>query len=112
MDRQPCVYILASDRNGTLYTGVTSDLVGRTWQHKEHVVDGFTKRYGVTKLVWYEIHGVMESAISREKQIKKWRREWKMRLIDESNPSWRDLWTDITGQVPKSNVLGFPPSRE
>ncbi len=102
MEKQPCVYILASDRNGTLYIGVTSNLVGRTWQHREHVVDGFTKKYAVTGLVWYEMHGTMESAILREKQLKKWRREWKVQLIDGSNPSWRDLWPDIIGQKPKS----------
>jgi len=98
MEKQPAVYILASERNGTLYTGVTSDLVGRTWQHREHVVDGFTKRYGIATLVWYELHPTMESAILREKQIKKWNRSWKLRLIQEGNPRWRDLWSDIIGQ--------------
>jgi len=102
MERHPCVYIMASDRNGTLYVGVTSDLVGRVWQHREQVVRSFTSRYGVTRLVWYEMHGAMESAISREKRIKKWRRAWKMQLIDEANPSWRDLWPDITGREPKA----------
>lgn len=95
--KQPAVYILASERNGTLYTGVTSDLVARTWQHREHVVDGFTKRYNVTILVWYELHGSMDAAILREKQIKKWNRAWKLRLIQESNPRWNDLWPDIVG---------------
>ena len=95
--KQPAVYILASERNGTLYAGVTSDLVGRTWQHREHVVDGFTKKYEVTMLVWFEMHGDMESAIRREKQIKAWKREWKIRLIEESNPYWNDLWLKITG---------------
>lgn len=95
--KQPVVYILASERNGTLYVGVTSDLVGRTWQHREHVVDGFTKKYEVTMLVWYEMHGDMESAIRREKQIKAWKREWKIRLIEESNPYWNDLWQQIIG---------------
>jgi putative endonuclease len=112
MEKQPCVYLLASSRNGTLYTGVTSDLIARTWQHREHVVDGFTKKYEVTKLVWYELHGEMHLAITREKQIKKWNRAWKIRLIDEMNPPWRDLWPDIIGQIPKANVHGFPPSRE
>ncbi|WP_226469160.1 GIY-YIG nuclease family protein [Luteimonas panaciterrae] len=112
VERQPCVYILASDRNGTLYTGVTSNLIARTWQHREHVVDGFTKRYGIARLVWYELHSTMEAAIQREKRIKKWNRAWKVRLIDESNPPWRDLWSDITGQMPKADVHGFPPSRE
>ena len=99
MEKQPAIYILASERNGTLYTGVTSDLVGRTWQHREHVVDGFTKRYDIATLVWYELHPTMESAILREKQIKKWNRSWKLRLIQEGNPRWRDLWPDITGQA-------------
>jgi putative endonuclease len=112
VEKQPCVYLLASSRNGTLYAGVTSNLIGRTWQHREHAAEGFSKRYEVTCLVWYELHPTMESAIQREKRIKKWNRAWKVRLIDESNPSWRDLWPDITGQVPKANVHGFPPSRE
>ncbi|MFT4247773.1 MAG: GIY-YIG nuclease family protein [Pseudomonas sp.] len=112
MDRQPCVYMLASDRNGTLYVGVTSNLIGRTWQHREHAVDGFTGRYGVTRLVWYELCETMESAILREKRIKKWRRAWKLQLIDAGNPSWRDLWPDIVDQVPSANVPGFPLSRE
>lgn len=106
MDKLPCVYVLASGLNGTPYVGVTRDLAGRTWQHREHVVDGFTKRYGVTRLVWYEMHETMESAILREKRIKKWRRAWKMQLIDASNPSWRDLWPDITGQLPRADVHG------
>jgi len=112
MEKQPCVYLLASRRNGTLYAGVTSDLISRTWQHREHVVEGFSKRHDVTRLVWYELHPTMDSAITREKRIKKWNRAWKMRLIDENNPSWRDLWPDIIGQVPTANVHGFPPSRE
>jgi putative endonuclease len=97
MDKQPAVYILASDRIGTLYVGVTSDLVGRVWQHREHVVDGFTRKYGVTKLVWYELHGDMHSAIAREKRIKKWNRAWEIRLIEEKNVVWRDLWPEIVG---------------
>jgi putative endonuclease len=95
--KQPAVYILASDRNGTLYTGVTSDLLARTWQHREHLVDGFTKRYDVTMLIWYELHATMDAAITREKRIKKWNRVWKLRLIQEANPHWRDLWADIIG---------------
>lgn len=98
MEREPATYILASQRNGTLYVGVTSDLISRTWQHREHVVAGFTKTHDVTRLVWYELHGCMETAILREKQIKRWKRAWKIRLIETSNPYWRDLWTDITGQ--------------
>ena len=95
--KQPAVYILASERNGTLYIGVTSDLLKRTWQHREHVVDGFTKKYEVSILVWYELHETMESAILREKQLKKWNRQWKVRLIEESNAYWNDLWVQILG---------------
>ena len=95
--KQPAVYILATGRRGTLYIGVTSDLVARTWQHRGHVVEGFTKRYGVTMLVWYELNGTMESAILREKRLKSWNRDWKLRLVSESNPEWRDLWGDIVG---------------
>jgi putative endonuclease len=95
--KQPAVYILATGKRGTLYIGVTSNLVARTWQHREHLVEGFTKRYEVTMLAWYELHGTMESAILREKQLKKWNREWKLRLVQESNPEWRDLWEDIVG---------------
>ena len=87
--------MLASDRNGTLYIGVTSDLLARTWQHREHVVDGFTSRYGVNRLVWFELHPSMESAITREKQLKKWNRAWKTRLIQETNPYWNDLWPTL-----------------
>jgi putative endonuclease len=92
---QPCVYILASGRNGTLYTGVTSDLVKRVWQHKSEFVDGFTKQYGVHMLVWYEMHETMESAIAREKAIKAWRRAWKLGLIEKSNPDWVDLYEKL-----------------
>ena len=92
---QPAVYILASQRNGTLYVGVTSDLVQRIYQHREHLVEGFTSRYNVTMLVWYELPPTMESAITREKQLKKWNRAWKLQLIEENNVSWRDLWFDI-----------------
>ncbi|ENS8743056.1 GIY-YIG nuclease family protein [Neisseria gonorrhoeae] len=92
---QPAVYILASQRNGTLYIGVTSDLVQRIYQHREHLIEGFTSRYNVTMPVWYELHLTMESAITREKQLKKWNRAWKLQLIEENNVSWRDLWFDI-----------------
>jgi len=94
--KQPCVYLLASRRNGTLYVGVTSDLVKRVWQHKDHQVAGFTKRYDVTLLVWYELHGTMESAILREKAIKSWKREWKLALIEKDNPEWADLYPTLT----------------
>ena len=91
----PCVYLLASKRNGTLYVGVTSDLVQRVWQHKNDFVEGFTKRYGVHMLVWYETCGIMETAIAREKAMKEWKRSWKIRLIEETNPDWRDLYEDL-----------------
>jgi len=91
----PCVYILAKDRIGTLYVGVTSDLVRRIWEHKNGSVEGFTKKYDIHTLVWYEQHETMESAIGREKAIKAWKRGWKLRLIEESNPEWRDLFPDI-----------------
>ncbi|MCP5256147.1 MAG: GIY-YIG nuclease family protein [Rhodocyclaceae bacterium] len=93
--KQPCVYLLASKRNGTLYVGVTSRLVQRVWQHKEGVAEGFTKEHGVKTLVWYEVHESMESAIAREKAIKEWRREWKLSLIEKQNPEWRDLYAEI-----------------
>ena len=95
-ERQPCVYLLASKRNGTLYVGVTSDLVGRVWQHKNGVLGGFTEKYRVHLLVWYESHPTMESAIRREKQIKGWRRAWKIHLIEQSNAEWLDLYNEIT----------------
>ena len=97
MEKQFYVYILASKRNGTLYTGVTSDLIQRVWQHKHNMVAGFTQKYGVKKLVYYEVHDNAESAITREKQIKKWRRKWKLRLIEEKNPQWTDLYDEIVG---------------
>lgn len=89
---QPCVYILASKKNGTLYVGVTSDLIKRVWQHKNDSVEGFTKRYLVHSLVYYEIHETMESAIAREKNIKAWKRSWKIELIEKSNLEWADLY--------------------
>ena len=86
------VYILASERHGTLYIGVTNDLLRRTWEHREHVVPGFTKRHAVTRLVWFEQHSSVEEAIVREKQIKRWRRNWKIALIEARNPHWEDLF--------------------
>ncbi len=94
--RLPCVYILASKRNGTLYVGVTSDLPGRVRQHKARFSPGFTHRYGVGALVWYEPHETMESAIAREKALKNWKRSWKVRLIEGSNPLWTDLCDEVT----------------
>jgi putative endonuclease len=90
--KQPCAYLMASRRNGTLYVGVTSDLVQRAWQHRSELQNGFTKRYGVHLLVWYELHDTMESAIQREKAIKEWKRRWKLELIEKESPQWRDLF--------------------
>jgi len=95
VNKQPAVYILASKRNGTLYIGVTSDLVKRIWEHKNNMVEGFTKLYGVHQLVWYEVHESMESAIEREKRLKEWKRKWKLELIESSNPNWQDLFNTI-----------------
>ena len=89
------VYILSSKRNGTLYTGVTSDIIKRVYEHKQNVVEGFTKKYNIHMLVWYEIHDSSESAINREKQIKKWKRAWKLKLIEKDNPKWVDLYESI-----------------
>ena len=89
------IYILASERNGTLYIGVTSDLVKRIWQHKNDVVEGFTNKYHVHLLVYYELYEDIYTAIAREKQLKNWRREWKMALIEKANPIWKDLWETI-----------------
>ena len=95
MPKQPCVYILASRRNGTLYVGVTSGLVKRVWEHKNDLTEGFTKRYRVHMLVWFEQHETMEAAISREKAIKEWKRRWKLELVEQLNPEWRDLYSEI-----------------
>ena len=89
------VYLLASDKYGTLYLGVTNDIVRRVYEHKSKAVAGFTKRYAVDKLIWFEIYDDPETAIAREKELKKWRRDWKIRLIEESNPQWIDLYSQI-----------------
>ena len=89
------VYLLASGRHGTLYLGVTNALIRRVYQHKHKLLGGFTARYGVDRLVWFECYDEPVSAISREKEIKKWRRDWKIRLIEENNPDWRDLYGDV-----------------
>jgi putative endonuclease len=99
MERQPCVYILARASHSALYTGVTSNLPGRIHQHREGLAEGFTKRYGIKRLVWFESHETMESAIMREKRVKRWPRAWKYDLIHKENPAWRDLAEDF----------GFPP---
>jgi putative endonuclease len=96
MTRHPAVYILASKRNGTLYVGVTSDLIKRIWEHKQDIVEGFTRKYQVHNLVYFEQHEDMLQAIQREKQIKKWNRAWKINLIEKANSTWRDLWLDIS----------------
>lgn len=95
MQRQPAVYILASKRNGTLYVGVTGNLVQRIWQHRNDVMDGFSKEYCVHLLVYFELHSDIEAAITREKRIKNWNRAWKLKLIEKSNPEWGDLWDQI-----------------
>ena len=95
MERQPCVYILASRRNGTLYTGVTRYPAQRLWQHREGLVRGLTKKYGVHLLVYIELHETMSAAIQREKQIKEWTRAWKIELIESANPEWCDLYDDL-----------------
>lgn len=101
MVKQPCVYIMASGKCGTLYIGVTSNLLGRLHQHREGLIKGFTSRYGVTRLVYYELADTMEAAIGREKTLKKWRRDWKLNLIEGVNPAWDDL----------ALGLGFAPAR-
>jgi putative endonuclease len=95
MTKLPCVYIMANKRNGTIHAGVTSDLPNRAWQHREGIVEGFTKRYGCKLLVWFERHDTMESAIMREKQIKAGNRKAKLALIEADNPAWHDLFDDI-----------------
>jgi len=95
MSKHPCTYILASAKNGTLYIGVTSNLIQRIWQHKNNKIKGFTEKYRVQMLVYYEQHQTMEAAIIREKQLKKWNREWKITLIERGNSNWQDLWESI-----------------
>jgi putative endonuclease len=92
VNKQPIVYILASKRNAMLYIGETSDKVKRVWEHRNNMVDGFTKQYNIHRPVWYELHESMESAIRRKKWLKNWRRKWKMELIESSNPNWLDLY--------------------
>lgn len=96
MKKQAAVYILASKHNGTLYIGVTSNLSQRIWQHREDLLEGFTKKYTVHFLVYYELHEEMPTAILREKQLKKWNRQWKINLIEKSNPGWKDLWPELS----------------
>jgi putative endonuclease len=95
VERQPAVYILTNKRNGTLYIGVTSDLANRIWKHKNNMVEGFTKKYNLHRLVWYELHDDMESAIIHEKRLKEYKRSWKLKLIESMNPDWQDLYDSI-----------------
>ena len=95
MKKQAAVYILASEYNGTLYIGVTSNLIQRIWQHRSDLVEGFTKKYTVHSLVYYELHEDIPTAILREKQLKKWNRQWKINLIKKFNPTWKDLWQEL-----------------
>ena len=97
LERQGFVYIMASRRNGTIYIGVTSDLAGRAYQHRNGLVDGFTKKYGCKLLVWYEVHESLDSARLRELQMKKWNRQWKLREIEGMNPEWNDLFDTLIG---------------
>ncbi len=97
MEKGGFVYIMASSRNGTLYIGVTSDLPGRVWQHKQGASDGFTNKHGCKMLVWFEQFGDIELAIQREKQMKEWKRLWKLRVIEELNPEWNDLYDGLFG---------------
>ena len=112
VERQPCVYILASGRHGTLYIGVTSNLLARLQQHREGLIKGFTSRYGVTRLVHFEMADTMEAAIGREKALKKWNRDWKLNLIESGNPGWDDLAVGlgfapiVTAEVMDSRLRG------
>ena len=105
------VYILASRRNGTLYVGVTNDVMRRTWQHKNDLVEGFTKKYGVHILVWFEMHGDIRDAIAREKRLKRWNRAWKIKLIEESNSGWNDLYDRMMGEISLPDLPGSPSPR-
>ena len=104
MDKNYYVYILASKRNGTLYTGITSNLVKRVWEHKEKVIEGFTKKYNVDKLVYIEQFRDPENAIKREKRLKKYSRKWKLHLIEEDNPDWDDLYDGLSGYPGQAGV--------
>jgi len=95
-DKQFYVYLLASKRNGTLYNGITSDLIRRVYEHKNKLVKGFTSKYDVSLLVWFEVHSDAIAAITREKQIKDWKRQWKLNLIEDTNPEWQDLYKELT----------------
>ena len=109
-ERSPTIYLLASQRNGTLYVGVTSDLLARMYQHRNGLRPGFTRDHRIRMLVWFEQHQTMDAAILREKRIKKWKRAWKLALIEVDNPGWRDLAEDFG--FPPLPATGFPLSRE
>ena len=100
MDKDYYVYVLASQRNGTLYVGVTSNLIKRIWEHKNKAIEGFTQKYNVDKLVYFEQYHDPENAIKREKRLKKYDRRWKLELIEKENPEWRDLYTDLVSGLP------------
>jgi putative endonuclease len=97
--KEPCVYIIASKPNGVLYVGVTGDIHGRMAEHDQALIEGFTKRYGVRQLVYYECHETFEEAIRRETRLKKWKRAWKVRLIEGMNPAWSNLFDSSTGEI-------------
>ena len=113
MNRNPAIYIMTNRPFGTLYVGVTSNLIKRVWEHRESKVNGFSCEYGLHRLVWFEMHATMIDAIAREKQVKRWNRAWKIRLILERNRDWRDLWPDIVGaHVTSKDSNGSPASRD
>ena len=103
------VYILASRRNGTLYVGVTNDILRRTWEHKNDLIEGFTKKYGVHILVWYELYEDITVAIAREKRLKRWNRAWKIKLIEKNNSGWNDLYDRLTGEIASPELPGSLP---
>ncbi len=111
MEIDPAVYILASARNGTLYVGVTSDFVSRISEHKQDLIDGFTKKFGVHILAYIEFHDTMHAAIKREKQIKRWLRAWKIELIEQRNPSWRDLYSELSGLSDPATQRNWKPPK-
>ncbi len=106
------VYMLASRRNGTLYIGVTNDIMRRTWEHKNDLVEGFTKKYGVHILVWYECHEDIHAAIAREKRLKRWNRAWKIKLIEQHNSGWNDIYARLLGEIALPDMPGSPSPRD
>jgi putative endonuclease len=106
------VYILASQRNGTLYVGVSNDIMRRTWEHKNGLVEGFTGKYGVHTLVWYELHDDINVAIAREKRLKRWNRAWKISLIEKDNSGWNDLYARLRGEIALPDPPGSPSPRD